>query len=601
MIPAPVGFQLPRVRRRPVASSAGPGRPLRGGISVTKALLVAIAIPFVIEVVLGGPQALFNPSAEAPVSTWGRCSRSRSPSGAVLAAVHGDVPPRRPVARGAERVLLLPVRPHGRVGLRKTLDAADLPGGGFLASVASYAFGPVTTLAVGASGAIAAVFGAFIAYNYRRRNSAANAANLRMALTVIVLNAADRRGPQLDRLARPRGRPGRRARAGAPWRTARFPPGSARSCGSRASPRSPRSGWPSSCGGPPTCGRCRELRSSRRAGVRLLQTDRTTLSPCGPRCRERRRPASRPRSCPRAPRASIRCTSRARATRSSGGSRRRFRDVERVRGPPQSPCSNASSIGTGEDHVGPARWIRQRSSPDPAFEPDQVPVVGGDVDHPASTAPGWPTPAGASAPSSGIANDHTRGSFGCRGSKLHQLAHLAGPGRRTARARSPRTGTRSGRSRRSRPCPRRSRTGRPARALDPPRRTREMSHPWTSPPEFAKYTIPSRNATEVLDRRRSSQGRRREQLGVEPRHRQDDLRADRDQAPVVVAAVQPDHVEPGVLAPRAGSRRPPAGRRPSRRSRPGSGRSSRRSGPTGPWARVDRGAITRNRLSRDPA
>ena len=23
-----------------------------------------------------------------------------------------------------------------------------------------------------------------------------------------------------------------------------------------------------------------------------------------------------------------------------------------------------------------------------------------------------------------------------------------------------------------------------------------MSHPWTSPPEFAKYTIPSRNATE---------------------------------------------------------------------------------------------------------
>ena len=61
--------------------------------------------------------------------------------------------------------------------------------GGFLASVASYAFGPVTTLAVGASGAIAAVFGAFIAYNYRRRNSAANAANLRMALTVIVLNA----------------------------------------------------------------------------------------------------------------------------------------------------------------------------------------------------------------------------------------------------------------------------------------------------------------------------------------------------------------------------------------------------------------------------
>jgi membrane associated rhomboid family serine protease len=60
---------------------------------------------------------------------------------------------------------------------------------GFVASVASYAFGPVSTLAVGASGAIAGVFGAFIAYAYRRRHMAMHAANLRMAVTVIVLNA----------------------------------------------------------------------------------------------------------------------------------------------------------------------------------------------------------------------------------------------------------------------------------------------------------------------------------------------------------------------------------------------------------------------------
>ena len=33
-------------------------------MSVTKALLVAIAIPFVIEIVVGGPQALFDPSAK---------------------------------------------------------------------------------------------------------------------------------------------------------------------------------------------------------------------------------------------------------------------------------------------------------------------------------------------------------------------------------------------------------------------------------------------------------------------------------------------------------------------------------------------------------
>src|SRR6266540_3147961 len=65
MIPAPVGFQCPECvadARREFRK--GPGRPLRGGVSVTKALLVAIAIPFVIEVVLGGPQALYNPSTK---------------------------------------------------------------------------------------------------------------------------------------------------------------------------------------------------------------------------------------------------------------------------------------------------------------------------------------------------------------------------------------------------------------------------------------------------------------------------------------------------------------------------------------------------------
>ncbi|HKN81461.1 MAG TPA: hypothetical protein VJZ98_09005, partial [Actinomycetota bacterium] len=55
MIPAPVGFQCPEcVAEARRDFRRGPGRPLRGGVSVTKALLVAIAIPFVIEIVVGG-------------------------------------------------------------------------------------------------------------------------------------------------------------------------------------------------------------------------------------------------------------------------------------------------------------------------------------------------------------------------------------------------------------------------------------------------------------------------------------------------------------------------------------------------------------------
>jgi membrane associated rhomboid family serine protease len=59
---------------------------------------------------------------------------------------------------------------------------------GFLASVASYAFGPESSVGVGASGAIFGIFGAFIAFNYRRRHLAMAEANLRWAGMLIVLN-----------------------------------------------------------------------------------------------------------------------------------------------------------------------------------------------------------------------------------------------------------------------------------------------------------------------------------------------------------------------------------------------------------------------------
>ena len=189
MIPAPVGFQCPEcVEEARREFRKGPGRPFRGGISVTKALLVAIAIPFVIEIVVGGPRALFDPSAQLlfdlgamapPAVANGQFWRLFTAMFLHAGLLH--------VALNAYFFWLF-----GRVVesvFGRTWMLLIFLVSGFLASVASYAFGPVLALAVGASGAISGVFGAFIAYNYRRRHLAANAANLRMALTVIVLNA----------------------------------------------------------------------------------------------------------------------------------------------------------------------------------------------------------------------------------------------------------------------------------------------------------------------------------------------------------------------------------------------------------------------------
>jgi membrane associated rhomboid family serine protease len=189
MIPAPVGHQCPEcVEQARRDFRSGPGRALRGGVSATNALLVAIAIPFVIEVILGGPQALFNPSAEIlfdmgamqPIAVAdGQFWRLFTAMFLHVGLLH--------VALNAYFFWLFGRMVEASFG--RTWMVLIYVVAGFLASVASYAFGPVTSLAVGASGAISGVFGAFIAYNYRRRQHAMNAANLRLALTVIVLNA----------------------------------------------------------------------------------------------------------------------------------------------------------------------------------------------------------------------------------------------------------------------------------------------------------------------------------------------------------------------------------------------------------------------------
>lgn len=59
---------------------------------------------------------------------------------------------------------------------------------GIFAGAASFAFSPEPTVAVGASGAIFGLVGAFITYNYLRRHHVMAQARLRAALSMLVLN-----------------------------------------------------------------------------------------------------------------------------------------------------------------------------------------------------------------------------------------------------------------------------------------------------------------------------------------------------------------------------------------------------------------------------
>ncbi len=206
MIPAPVGYQCPdcvgqaRKEFRSRAMTLGP----RGGISMTKALLIAIGAMFAVELIVGGGE-MINPSslnanltlyklgALDPFSIalqgqWWRLFTSMFLHAGVI---H--------IGFNAYALYLFGPVVEGTFGRARFLLIYFVSG--FVASAASYAFIPLIPsvqhhilyfdgpLGVGASGAIVGVFGAFIAYNWRRRELALARQNLRTAATLIVLNA----------------------------------------------------------------------------------------------------------------------------------------------------------------------------------------------------------------------------------------------------------------------------------------------------------------------------------------------------------------------------------------------------------------------------
>ncbi len=190
MIPAPVGYQCPEcVDQARREFRRGPGRPFRGGVSVTRALLATIIAVFVLELAVGGVGSLLNEPSNRRLIDLGAMQPLLIATGEywrlfTAMFLHANL---LHIAFNGYALYLFGTFIESNLG--RTRMALIYFVTGFVASAASYAFGSVGVVGVGASGAIFGIFGAFIAYNYRRRHLAMSSANLRWAATMLVLNA----------------------------------------------------------------------------------------------------------------------------------------------------------------------------------------------------------------------------------------------------------------------------------------------------------------------------------------------------------------------------------------------------------------------------
>ena len=201
MVPAPVGYQCPScVEEARREFRQGPGRRVAvaraKGVSPTSVLLAAIIAMYVVEIAVGGPGSLMAgpPTPKlvdlgAAVALWpargglvgiatGQYWRLVSSMFLHAGLLH--------IAFNAYALWIFGNVVEQELGRLRFLLIYFVTG--LCAGAASYAFGP-EAVAVGASGAIFGIFGAFIAYNFRRRHLAVAAARLRAAVTLILLNA----------------------------------------------------------------------------------------------------------------------------------------------------------------------------------------------------------------------------------------------------------------------------------------------------------------------------------------------------------------------------------------------------------------------------
>ena len=212
MVQAPVGYHCPTcVSEARREFRKGPGRRIAvanaKAVSVTVILLGAILAMYVVEVAVGGPGSFFNgPNSNQLVKLGGSVAVWPTPTGAVGIVegqywrlftsmfLHGGL---LHLAFNAYALWIfgrVMEEEFGRLRFALLYLLTGLFGGAVSYAFVAFAVQPngqvlIPPVAVGASGAIFGIFGAFVAFNWRRRHTAEAAQRLRMAMTLILINA----------------------------------------------------------------------------------------------------------------------------------------------------------------------------------------------------------------------------------------------------------------------------------------------------------------------------------------------------------------------------------------------------------------------------
>ena len=192
MIPAPVGYQCPECverARREYRRGAGRPRISTRALSATKVLLVLLLLGFLVELAAGGSASAVNGPNERTLLRLGAMQPYLVADGQywrLFTAIflHAGL---LHIAFNAYALWLIGNFVEDAYGSARMVALFFVTG--FLASAVSYAFGPPLITGVGASGAVFGIFGAFIAYHFRRRHLAMSSASLRWAMTMILINA----------------------------------------------------------------------------------------------------------------------------------------------------------------------------------------------------------------------------------------------------------------------------------------------------------------------------------------------------------------------------------------------------------------------------